>query len=264
MAAAPLLLLLCLVAARAHGQQADVDAVGFISIDCGIPEGAVYADQSTRGLRYVSDAGFADAGAGLNAGVNPPYNIEGLADRYLTARYFPGGARMRSCYTLRPVAPGGRYLVRAAFYYGNYDGLDRLPAFDLHIGVNRWVTVNVTAAAAVYIFEAVAVAPAEFLQVCLVNRGLGTPFISGLDLRPLQEDMYPDATVNQSLALLNFRRPTATYSFNRYHFWRPASTYRVFRCVSMDGSKLIVLFFYAKSASATNSTFFSQQISTSH
>ena len=108
MAAAPLLLLLCLVAARAaHGQQPD--ALSFISIDCGIPEGAAYADQSTRGLRYVSDAGFTDAG--LNAGVNPPYNIEGLNNRYLTARYFPGGAR--NCYTLRPVAPEDRYLVRA-------------------------------------------------------------------------------------------------------------------------------------------------------
>ncbi|XP_025806951.1 probable LRR receptor-like serine/threonine-protein kinase At1g51810 [Panicum hallii] len=216
------------LAARARGQQqADAAPSGFVSIDCGIPEGAAYADQSTRGLRYVSDAGFTDAG--LNAGVNPPYNIKGLADRYLTARYFPGAGGARSCYTLRAVAPGGRYLIRAAFYYGNYDGLDRPPAFDLHVGVNRWVTVNVTAAGAVYIFEAVAVAPADFLQVCLVNRGLGTPFISGLDLRPLQDDMYPEATVNQSLTLLNFRRPTATYSFNRYHFWRPASTYRVFR-----------------------------------
>nr|AWY10696.1 hypothetical protein Sh255C13_g0040 [Saccharum hybrid cultivar SP80-3280] len=225
------LLLLCLAISPglvAHGQ---LDTLGFISIDCGIAEGAAYADQSTRGLRYVSDAGFADAAAGLNAAVNPPYNVKGIADRYLTARYFPnddGGAR-RSCYTLRPVTPGGRYLVRATFYYGNYDALNRLPVFDLHLGVNRWVTVNVTAPGAIYIFEAVVVSPAEFFQVCLVNRGLGTPFISGLDLRPLQDDMYPEATVNQSLALLNFRRPTATYSFNRYHFWRPASTYPVFR-----------------------------------
>jgi hypothetical protein len=225
------LLVLCLAVSLglvAHGQ---LDTLGFISIDCGIAEGAAYADQSTRGLRYVSDAGFADAAAGLNAAVNPPYNVKGIADRYLTARYFPnddGGAR-RSCYTLRPVTPGGRYLVRATFYYGNYDALNRLPVFDLHLGVNRWVTVNVTAPGAIYIFEAVVVSPAEFFQVCLVNRGLGTPFISGLDLRPLQDDMYPEATVNQSLALLNFRRPTATYSFNRYHFWRPASTYPVFR-----------------------------------
>ncbi|OEL31710.1 putative LRR receptor-like serine/threonine-protein kinase [Dichanthelium oligosanthes] len=227
MAVLILILLLCFeLAARAHAQQ--VDTLGFISIDCGIPEGAApYADQSTRGLRYVSDAGFTDAG--LNAGVNPPYNIKGIADRYLTARYFPDDGAPRSCYTLRPVAPGGRYLVRATFYYGNYDALNRLPAFDLHLGVNRWVTVNVTAAGAMYIFEAVVLSPVDFFQACLVNRGLGTPFISGLDLRPLQADMYPEATVNQSLALLNFRRPTATYSFNRYHFWRPSSTYPVFR-----------------------------------
>jgi len=34
--------------------------------------------------------------------------------------------------------------------------------------------------------------------------------------------------------------------------------------VSMDGSKPVVLFFYAKAAPATNSTFLSQQISTSY
>ena len=70
------LLVLCLAVSPGlvvHGQ---VDTLGFISIDCGIAEGAAYADQSTRGLRYVSDAGFADAAAGLNAAVNPPYNVK--------------------------------------------------------------------------------------------------------------------------------------------------------------------------------------------
>ncbi|KAK3140033.1 hypothetical protein QOZ80_5AG0394450 [Eleusine coracana subsp. coracana] len=224
-----LLLFLCFVsselAAGVHGQH--VDTLGFISIDCGIDENASYGDQSSRGLRYVSDTGFIDAG--LNGDVNPPYNIKGLADRYLTVRYFPGAAGSRSCYTLRPVTKGGRYLVRATFYYGNYDDFDKLPVFDLHLGVNRWVTVNVTSAGRAYIFEAVVVSPADFFQVCLVNRGLGAPFISGLDLRPLGDKMYPEATVNQSLAMLNLPRPSATYSFNRYHFWRPASTYNIFR-----------------------------------
>jgi hypothetical protein len=41
-----------------HGQP---DALGFISIDCGISNGTSYADESTRGLRFVSDAGFVDA-----------------------------------------------------------------------------------------------------------------------------------------------------------------------------------------------------------
>ncbi|KAK3136805.1 hypothetical protein QOZ80_5BG0442710 [Eleusine coracana subsp. coracana] len=224
-----LLLFLCFVsselAAGVHGQH--VDTLGFISIDCGVDENASYGDQSSRGLRYVSDAGFIDAG--LNGDVNPPYNIKGLADRYLTVRYFPGAAGSRSCYTLRPVTKGGRYLVRATFYYGNYDALDSHPVFDLHLGVNRWVTVNVTYAGRAYIFEAVVVLPADFFQMCLVDRGLGTPFISGLDLRPLRDKMYPEATVNQSLVMLNLPRPSATYSFNRYHFWRPASTYNIFR-----------------------------------
>jgi hypothetical protein len=64
------------------------------------------------------------------------------------------------------VAQGSRNLVRASFYYGNYDGRSALPAaFDLHLGVNRWATVNVTSAEGVYIFEAVAVSPVDFMQV---------------------------------------------------------------------------------------------------
>ena len=63
------------------------------------------------------------------------------------------------------MAPGGRSLVRAIFYYGNYDGLNEPPTFDLYLGVNRWATVNVTSANGVYIFEAVAVSPADFVQV---------------------------------------------------------------------------------------------------
>ncbi|CAL4891576.1 unnamed protein product [Urochloa decumbens] len=219
------LVLVCLMASselisQIHGQ---VDSLGFISIDCGIAANSSYSDQSSRGLLYVSDAGYVDAGGGLNAFVRPPYDDPDMADRYRTVRYFPGGAGERSCYTLLgPVAPGGKYLVRTAFCYGNYDGLNELPVFDLHLGVNHWATVNVTDAGDKYIHEAVAVAPADFLQVCLVNRGLGTPFISGLDLRPLQDDMYPEATVNQSLLMLSLSRPSTTFVFNRYHFWTSA------------------------------------------
>ncbi|TVU49672.1 hypothetical protein EJB05_00998, partial [Eragrostis curvula] len=205
--------------------RAQLDSPGFISIDCSIAADRSYSDQSTSGLRYVSDAGFTDAG--LNGAVGPPYDQPDMAERYRTVRYFPDVGALRSCYTLRPVTPGGKYLVRAAFYYGNYDGLDRPPVFDLHIGVNRWATVNVTAASDKYILEAVVVSPADFLQVCLVNTGLGTPFISGLDLRPLGWTMHPEATVNQSLLLLSFSRPSATFDFNRYNFW-PAG-YPLFR-----------------------------------
>ncbi|KAM0855785.1 hypothetical protein ACQ4PT_049563 [Festuca glaucescens] len=222
-----LLLLLLWSVSPGHGQP---DALGFISIDCGITNGTSYPDESTRGLRYVSDAGFVDAGAGTNAGINPPYRDRDLAPRYLNVRYFPTtGAGARSCYTLRGLSPGARYLVRCTFYYGNYDLLNRPPTFGLHLGVNRWATVNFTAADDTVILEAVAVSQADFLQVCLVDIGQGTPFISGLDLRPLKAAMYPEATLNQSLFLLSLRRPAARFALNRYHFWRPASTYRIFR-----------------------------------
>nr|CAB3466215.1 unnamed protein product [Digitaria exilis] len=224
------LVLVCLVASsellfQIHGQ---VDYLGFISIDCGIAANSSYSEQSSRGLLYVSDAGYVDAGDGLNAFVRPPYDDPDMAERYRTVRFFPGGGGgERSCYTLGPVSPGGKYLVRTAYCYGNYDGLNELPVFDLHLGVNLWATINVTAAADKYIHEAVTVAPADFLQVCLVNRGLGTPFISGLDLRPLRSTMYPEATANQSLLMLSLYRPSTTFVFNRYQFW--TSAYQVYR-----------------------------------
>uniref|UniRef100_A0A0E0EMX2 Protein kinase domain-containing protein n=1 Tax=Oryza meridionalis TaxID=40149 RepID=A0A0E0EMX2_9ORYZ len=143
--------------------------------------------------RYVSDAGFVDAGAGLNAVINPVYNDPNMAARYLTVRYFPGrsgSGRRRGCYTLRQLKPGGKYLVRATFRYGDYDGgaIAGLPViFDLHLGANRWVTVNVTAARA----------------------------------------MYPEADAGHSLALHSQFRPAAAFGFNRYHFW-PAN-YPIYR-----------------------------------
>ena len=52
----------------------------------------------------------------------------------------------------------------------------------------------------------------------MVNIGLGTPFISGLELRPLSATMYQEASVNQSLFLLSLSRPSARFDFNRYQF----------------------------------------------
>ena len=117
-------------------------------------------------------------------------------------RSFPDGAR--NCYTLRSIVAGLKYLLRATFKYGNYDGLARLPIFDLYIGVNFWTMVNVTDADSAIIRdrEAIVLVPDDFVQVCLVNTGTGTPFISGLDLRPLKSTLYPQANATQGLVLL--------------------------------------------------------------
>lgn len=88
--------------------------------------------------------------------------------------------------------------------YGNYDGLNKLPIFDLYLGVNFWKTVNISDPGSGTLIEVITVAPDEFMQVCLVNTGGGIPFISVLDLRPLKNILYPAVNATQSLVL--FRR----------------------------------------------------------
>lgn len=187
---------------------------GFISIDCGYTTTPKYTDDRT-GITYVSDDGFTDSG--LIHSVNREENMQpDVALRYSTVRSFPNGTR--NCYTLQSLTPGGKYYVRAAFGYGNYDALGMPPTFDLYLGVNYWTTVSIINSSTAYIFEIVAVSPANYLQVCFVNKGLGTPFISGQDLRSLQENLYPYSTVTQSLVLLSFFRDTVGFGPNRYHF----------------------------------------------
>ncbi|OEL26038.1 hypothetical protein BAE44_0012943 [Dichanthelium oligosanthes] len=86
--------------------------------------------------------------------------------------------------------------------YGDYDGLARPPIFDLYIGVNSWTTVNITESDTAVIVEAVVVVPDDSVQVCLLNTGSGTPFMSGLDQRPLKNSLYPQVNAMQGLVLL--------------------------------------------------------------
>ncbi|VAH09502.1 unnamed protein product [Triticum turgidum subsp. durum] len=185
------------VVLQVHGQ---IDKLaGFISIDCGLPENAAgYVDNTTK-LRLTGDAGFIDAGTNHN--ISAEYITPRLARGWHTVRSFPVGER--NCYTLRPlVLAGPKYLVRAMFKYGNYDGLDMLPIFDLHLGVNYWKTVNISDASSPVMEEVIAVVPGGSVQVCLVNTGSGTPFISSLSLRPLTKALYPQANATQGLVVV--------------------------------------------------------------
>jgi hypothetical protein len=153
-------------------------------------------DSATK-LPYVSDAGFTDAGANHN--VSAEYINPSFSRRYRNVRSFPGAPR--SCYTLGSLTPGSKYLLRAMFMYGNYDGLNKLPAFDLYLGVNFWQTLKITAADSAEIAEVIAVVPDDSVQVCLVDVGSGTPFISGLDVRLMKSSLYPQANATQGLVL---------------------------------------------------------------
>ena len=103
-------------------------------------------------------------------------------------RSFPQGTR--NCYTLRPEqGKNNKYMIRARFFYGNYDGKNQTPVFDLHLGVNVWLTVEIADA----FYDVIHVPSTDYIDVCLVNSGLGVPYISTLELRHLENSIYKTA-----------------------------------------------------------------------
>uniref|UniRef100_A0A8I7BAI5 non-specific serine/threonine protein kinase n=1 Tax=Hordeum vulgare subsp. vulgare TaxID=112509 RepID=A0A8I7BAI5_HORVV len=179
---------------------------GFISLDCGYRNTTPYNDSKIKEIQHQSDAGFVEGGLthqiAAESMPGAPYESQ------KTLRSFPNGSR--NCYTL-PSAAGKKFLVRALFTYGDYDGLNRtmdgsLFRFGLHIGVNFWDTVNLTNSDPLSTVwkEVLTIAPGDSVSVCLINFGSGTPFVSALELRPLLDAMYP--FVNTSVSVGYFTR----------------------------------------------------------
>ncbi|KAL8149788.1 hypothetical protein AgCh_006701 [Apium graveolens] len=161
--------------------------VGFISIDCGISANSSYTDKLTN-LNYVSDSGFTDAGESKT--ILPIYQTSDVRQQFLALRSFPRG--IRNCYTLKPVqGPGHRYLIRAWFMYGNYDSKGLIPQFDINLGVEKWDKISFSETNSRVSTEIIHVQSSEYIYVCLVNTGHGTPFISALELRYVSNTWYP-------------------------------------------------------------------------
>ena len=160
---------------------------GFISIDCGLPENSSYTEKNT-GIYYISDAKFIDAGESKSVS---PADKSSHRRQFSYVRSFPSG--MRNCYRIN-VSNGTLYLIRASFLYGNYDGLNVLPQFDLHLGANLWDTVKFTDASLIMNSELIHSPSLDYIQLCLVNTGTGTPFISAIELRTLKNDTYSIST----------------------------------------------------------------------
>ncbi|BBH08326.1 root hair specific 16, partial [Prunus dulcis] len=112
----------------------------------------------------------------------------------------------KNCYTLRPEAgKGSLNLIRASFLYGNYNGENKLPEFDLYLDVNFWSTVRFGNASEIVTKEIIGFAQSDSMHICLVNKGLGTPFISALEFRPLNSSTY-GTEYGTSASLVLFRR----------------------------------------------------------
>jgi len=126
------------------------------------------------------------------------------------------------------VTPSTKYLIKALFLYGNYDGLNNAPIFDLYLGPNIWTTVDLKSSLLSQTEEIIHITKSSSLEICLVKTGKTTPIISALELRPLRDDIY--ITQIGSLKLLkryyasDFLGPSIRYPSDVYdREWKPIS-----------------------------------------
>ncbi|XP_031483405.1 probable LRR receptor-like serine/threonine-protein kinase At1g05700 isoform X2 [Nymphaea colorata] len=169
---------------------------GFISIDCGGLE-ASHVDAVT-GIEYVWDSDIMKLG--VNQTVATQY-MSSLSKYLWYLRSFPYGKR--NCYTVGPVTPGTKYLLRASFMYGNYDGLNSFPQFDLYLGVNFVRTVSGSNSKWSWV-EVMFVSTNESVSVCLLKTTSDIPFISSIELRPMNVNGY--AILNSTNAMVTQQR----------------------------------------------------------
>ncbi|KAF3785101.1 Receptor-like protein kinase, partial [Nymphaea thermarum] len=153
----------------------------YISLNCGLPEGSTSLDE--LGYTYTSDQAYIASGEIKEVATQ----FASSPVMYHTLRSFPN--YRRNCYTLTSVTQGKKYLIRASFMYGNYDGQNLLPTFDLYLGAEQWDTVKLDNASHILWTEIIAAAQSSNISVCLVKTAAVNPFISGLELRPA-DDLY--------------------------------------------------------------------------
>ncbi|XP_077227549.1 leucine-rich repeat protein kinase family protein [Tasmannia lanceolata] len=169
------LLVLILLLTPAFSQVKDL-----ISIDCGGT--GSYIDPST-GLTWVSDDVFIKHGKVAEVKV-PNENRQ----QYMKHRYFPADTK-KYCYSISTIERR-RYLVRATFQYGNPNNGDPYPTFHLYLDSTMWSTIMITDGSRIYIEEMIIRAPSTSIDVCLCCASTSSPFISTLELRPLNLSMY--------------------------------------------------------------------------
>ncbi|KAF8402093.1 hypothetical protein HHK36_013045 [Tetracentron sinense] len=170
------------------------DQEGFLSLSCG---GATsYVDSSN--ILWVPDSTYVSTGKTTSADF-----IEGGSSSRVPVRFFPDSKEGRKCYFLPVQNTSSLVLVRPHFFYKNYDGLGKPPAFFVSLGTASTATINLTSSDP-WIEEFIWPVTKENLSFCLhpIPDG-GFPVISSLEVRPLPEGAYKsgmdDSMIKNSL-----------------------------------------------------------------
>ncbi|XP_031485663.2 uncharacterized protein At1g24485-like [Nymphaea colorata] len=165
----------------------------FLNIDCG--ETGNHSDQ--LGIIWVGDDRYIKAGKAAQVQNLGIYNKE-----LNSHRYFP--SQKKSCYVIPGVATGKKHMLRAFFFYGNYDGKSSPPSFDLQFDGNHWATVD-TSSKDFYYSEVIYAPKRGNISVCVAQTSPEqTPFISTLVISEFEQGMYE--TDGKEDVLVNTRR----------------------------------------------------------
>ncbi|BBN00492.1 hypothetical protein MPTK1_1g29590 [Marchantia polymorpha subsp. ruderalis] len=215
-------ILWCLILFLVLQSEVSAQKDGFISIDCGSQD--AYTDAKT-GIQWVTDHGYIGTGFNLQLrrSASSSFSLEtpssdfgkhNLPRALRSARYFPtANSTRKNCYAL-PAQEGQVYLIRASFQLleggfrhsagGDYQNISA-SVFDVSVDGNLWLTVSpVTSDDADPVsHEAIFIAQSHQIFFCLINTGLGDPFVSSLELRPLPELSYGRLAKGSFLSLLS-------------------------------------------------------------
>lgn len=153
-------------------------------MDCGLSvEESPYTDPDS-GLVFTSDSALIQTGE--SGKVDKAFEKVQIKP-YLSMRYFPEGPR--NCYGLN-VTRDTTYFIGAMFFYGNYDGRNTYPNFDLYLGPNKWETINLEDHKNGTWVDIIHIPRSSSMEICLVKTGTTFPFISAIEIRPLRNDTY--------------------------------------------------------------------------
>lgn len=152
----------------------------FISIDCG--GSSNYTDPRT-GLGWVSDSEIIKHGKPVTLASTNSNSMQ-----YRSRRDFPTDNK-KYCYRLS-TKERRRYIVRTTFLYGSLGSEEAYPKFQLYLDATKWASVTIQEVSRVYVEELIVRATSGYVDVCVCCAITGSPFMSTLELRPLNLSMY--------------------------------------------------------------------------
>ncbi|KAK6926889.1 Malectin-like domain [Dillenia turbinata] len=179
-----------------------LSASEYLGINCGTS----YSYEDNSGIKWVGDGAYIQSGESHTAR-NSQYST-----LLSTLRVFK--SKNKNCYNI-PGFQGIKVLLRAYFYYGNYDSNSSPPSFDLLFDENKWATVQAENDNWEN-FDIIYVPKRQNISVCLAQTNPNQfPFISALEIWSLDSNMYNQIDSSHALML---RQRYAFGSSNRISY----------------------------------------------